>query len=90
METLAQTSLRTEALIARFRAERSTKRTSADGARANTTQSSDSVEISARASVSATVNGVLNDSVVEQINKVIQEAGIDLRMDTDGSVDVSP
>ena len=85
MDSLAQTTLHTEALIARFRAERSMKRTGADGARAHTSQSmSDSIEISAAATASA-VNGVVNDSVVEQINKVIQEAGIDLRIETDGS-----
>ena len=87
----------TEALLARFRAERSTKRLGADGARAYTspdqadhgTQSVDRIEISV-CSRSATVNGVLNDSVVEQINRSIQEAGIDLRIEMDGSIDVSP
>jgi len=49
----------------------------------------DRVEISVN-STSATVNGVLNDSVVEQINRAIQESGIDLRIETDGSIDVSP
>jgi hypothetical protein len=91
MDSLVQTNLHTEALIARFRAERSTKRTGADGARAHANQStSDSVEISATATTSTTVNGVVNDSVVEQINKAIQEAGIDLRIETDGSFAVSP
>lgn len=91
MDSLAQTTLHTEALIARFRAERSTKRAGADGARAHTSQSaSDSVEISAKATTSAAVNGVINDSVVEQINKAIQEAGIDLKIETDGSFEVSP
>ena len=33
---------------------------------------------------------MLNDSVVEQINKAIQEAGIDLWVDTEGSFEVSP
>ena len=90
MDSLTQTTLQTEALVARFRADLSTTRSGADGARAHTSQSAvDSVEISA-ASTAATVNGVLNDSVVEQINKAIQEAGIDLRIDTDGSFDVSP
>lgn len=97
MDGLNQISLQTEALIARFRAERSTRRSGADGARAHTTpdrsghstQSVDRVEISVN-STSATVNGVLNDSVVEQINRAIQEAGIDLRIETDGSIDVSP
>jgi hypothetical protein len=41
-------------------------------------------------STSVTATGVLNDSVVEQINKTIQEAGIDLRIEMDGSFDVSP
>ena len=102
MDSLTQTNLQTEALIARFRAERSTRTTGADGARAHTGQTSvdrvdladrvylvDRVEISA-ASTSVTATGVLNDSVVEQINKMIQEAGIDLRIETDGSFDVSP
>ena len=90
MDSLVQTSLHTEALIARFRAERTTKQTGADGARAHSSQSSnDSVEISAAATTSASVNGVVNDSVVEQINKAIKEAGIDLRIETDGSFEVS-
>ena len=90
MDSLTQTTFHTEALVARFRAELSTTRSGADGARAHTSQSAvDSVEISAASTV-ATMNGVLNDSVVEQINKAIQEAGIDLRIDTDGSFDVSP
>lgn len=88
-DSLVQTGLRAEALSARFRAERTTK-TRADGARAQNVQtSSDSVEITA-ASTAASVNGVLNDSVVEQINRAIQEAGIDLRIETDGSFEVSP
>jgi hypothetical protein len=97
MDGLTQTTIQTDALLARFRAERSTKRSGADGARAYTspnqvdhsTQSVDRVEISVN-STSATVNGVLNDSVVEQINRAIQESGIDLRIETDGSIDVSP
>ena len=97
MDGLTKTTIQAESLVARFRAERSTKRSGADGARAYTppdkadhgTQSVDRVEILVN-STSATVNGVLNDSVVEQINKAIQEAGIDLRIETDGSIDVSP
>ena len=50
---------------------------------------SDRVEISA-ASASAAGNGVLNDSVVEQINRAIQEAGIDQRVETAGSIDLLP
>ena len=91
MDSLTQTHLHAEVQIARFRAEQSSKRAGADGARAHTSrQTSDSVEISTEAATSATINGVLNDSVVEQINKAIQEAGIDLRIETDGSFDVSP
>ncbi len=46
MDSLTSISLQAEALIARFRAYRSTKRTGAEGARADTSQStSDSVEI---------------------------------------------
>jgi hypothetical protein len=41
-------------------------------------------------STSATVNGVLKDSVVEQINKAIQEAGIDLKIEAGKSFEVSP
>jgi hypothetical protein len=41
-------------------------------------------------STSATVNGVLNGSVVEQINKAIQEAGIDLKIEAGKSFEVSP
>lgn len=96
MDGLSQTTHQTDALIARFRAERSTKRSGADGARAHTPASGadrgtsvDRVEISVH-STSAAVNGVLNDSVVEQINRAIQEAGIDLRIEADGSIDVSP
>jgi len=109
MDGLTQTTIQTDALLARFRAERSTKRSGADGARAyqsatdsksvaNTVNRANSVdraelvdrvEISV-SSTSATVNGVLNDSVVEQINRSIQEAGIDLKIEAGGSFEVSP
>lgn len=90
MDSLVKMNLHAEALIARFRADRSSSRAGFEGARVHTNQSdNDSVEISAAASTSA-INGVLNDSVVEQINKAIQEAGIDLRIDPDGSLEVSP
>ena len=44
--------------------------------------SEDRVEISLAANLTVeAVNGILNDSVVEQINKAIQEAGIDLKVE---------
>ncbi|MDP6778113.1 MAG: DUF5610 domain-containing protein [Candidatus Latescibacteria bacterium] len=44
--------------------------------------SDDRVEISLAANLTVeAVNGILNDSVVEQINKAIQEAGIDLKVE---------
>ncbi len=90
MDSLTQTSLHTEALVARFRAERTTRWTGADGARAQSQSTSvDRFEFSAE-STAATLNGVLNDSIVERINEAIQKAGIDLRIDTNGSFDVSP
>ena len=49
------------------------------------------VEISLSANVTVeSVNGILNDSGVEQINKAIQEAGIDLRIEEELGSDQTP
>ncbi len=53
----------------------------------------DRVEISLAANLTVeAVNGILNDSVVEHINKAIQEAGIDLKVEEAeaSGTDVSP
>ena len=53
----------------------------------------DRVEISLAANLTVeAVNGILNDSVVEHINKAIQEAGIDLKVEEAeaSGIDTSP
>ncbi|MBK34298.1 MAG: hypothetical protein CME26_02060 [Gemmatimonadetes bacterium] len=97
MDFLSSTSIQTEALVARFRAHRkegedrvSRADVSVD-ARLSSTGRSDMVEISLSANMTVeTVNGILNDSVVEQINKAIQEAGIDLRIEEELGSDQTP
>ncbi len=97
MDFLSSTSVETEALIARFRAHRretearvSRTDVSVD-AHATATVQGDKVEISLSANMTVeTVNGILNDSVIEQINKAIQEAGIDLRIEEELESDQSP
>ena len=118
-----QTDIRTQELLAQFRAQRSLSRgeekktaaassgtvsasrsvkqdlylqaqASTSGMQAGQSQASeDRVEISLTANMTAeTVNGILNDSVVEQINKALQEAGIDLKVEDVGdlNIDTSP
>ena len=90
------TDIRTEALVARFRAQRSApgkaeRQRSDSGTLA--TAPIDRVEISLTANMTVeAANGVMEDSVVEQINKAIQEAGIDLTVEDAhrNEVDVSP
>jgi|SaaInl7_200m_RNA_FD_contig_31_201354_length_914_multi_15_in_0_out_0_2 hypothetical protein len=60
---------------------------------AGTAAGSDSVEISLTAGMTAhAANGIVMDSVVEQINKAIQEAGIDLTIEDAkaSGMDLSP
>lgn len=107
------TDIRTEALMAQFRAQRadaqkaqkpveknvrtvqSDVRFSASGLRSaqGGAMSGDKVEISLAASLTIeAANGILNNSVVEQINQVLQDAGIDLKIEETGEtrIDVSP
>jgi len=89
------TDIRTEVLVAQLRAQRSTADKSVKRPQPSmqTAGSVDRVEISLTANMTVeTVNGVLQDSIVEQINKAIQEAGIDLTVAEAyrKGVDVSP
>ena len=116
-----QTDIRTQELLARFRAQRSPLRRegkevaakpSGTGAASRAVRadlylqaqagasgvqaaqpgqtSGDRVEISLSANMTVeAVNGILNDSVVEQINKALQEAGIDLKVAADLGLDTS-
>jgi hypothetical protein len=73
--------IRIDVLLARFRAERArtapSRLPTGGGA-----SGGDRVEISASGSLNVrAVNGILNDSVVEQVNRAIQEAGIDLTVE---------
>ncbi len=53
--------------------------------------SEDRVEISLAANMTVeAVNGILDDSVVEQINKAIQEAGINLRVEDGQEAQIDP
>ena len=97
MDFLSSTSIQTEALVSRFRAHRKeteARVTQSDvgvDAHAAAPSRGDKVEISLTANMTVeTVNGILNDSVVEQINKAIQEAGIDLRVEAETGTDQSP
>jgi RecB family exonuclease len=91
------TDLHTEALLAQYRAQR-TKTRESQGAPDTpktqaTQQTKDRVEISISANLTVeTANGIMFDSVVEQINKALQEAGIDLKVEDgqSGKVDTSP
>ena len=97
MDFLSSTSIQTETFVPRFRAHREEveARVARPDVRPNAPASAsvqgDKVEISVSANMTVeTVNGILNDSVVEQINKAIQEAGIDLRVDEEPGTDQSP
>jgi len=92
-----QTDLHTEALLAQYRAQRTKTREShavSDNQNTHATQQTkDRVEISISAKLTVeTANGIMFDSVVEQINKALQEAGIDLKVEDgqSGKVDTSP
>ena len=119
-----QTDIRTQELLAQFRAQRSLPRgegkkavaessgtvaasrsvkqdlylqaqASTSGMQAGKSgqASGDRVEISLAANLTIeAANGILNDSVVEQINKALQEAGIDLKVEDVGdlNIDTSP
>ncbi|MCZ6634410.1 MAG: DUF5610 domain-containing protein [bacterium] len=53
-------------------------------------ETTDKVEISLSVELTVeTANGIMLDSVLEQINKVIQEAGIDLKVEDASGVDMS-
>ena len=89
------TDLHTEALLAQYRAQRTTTQqsTSDNKATQTTQQTKDRVEISISANLTTeTANGIMFDSVVEQINKALQEAGIDLKVEDGqtGKIDTSP
>ena len=90
------TNIRTEILVGRHRTQKSASGTieGRRGASANPVSSPvDRVEISLTANMTVeAVNGVMQDLVVEQINKAIQEAGIDLTVEEAqlNEVDVSP
>jgi len=92
------TDIHTEALLAQYRAHRATTRESHDTATTNkkpapTQNTKDRVEISLSANLTVgAANGIMLDSVVEQINKALQEAGIDLKVEDgqSGKIDTSP
>lgn len=91
------TDLHTEALLAQYRAQRTQTRESHAASENQNThatqQTKDRVEISLSANLTVeTANGIMFDSVVEQINKALQEAGIDLKVEDgqSGKVDTSP
>lgn len=83
-----------ERLTAHYRAQRTstdTRRTASDvlGRVPPVQKSEDRVEISAEMTVEV-ANGIVLDSVTEQINKALQEAGIDLKVEESGGQDFSP
>ena len=91
------TDLHTEALWAQYRTKRTQTRDSHGATDKQNThatqQTKDRVEISISANFTVeTANGIMFDSVVEQINKALQEAGIDLKVEDgqSGKVDTSP
>lgn len=92
------TDMHTEALLARFRALRTethqTNKPVSEKIKQPTQKvQMDRVEISLSANLTVqAANGIMNDSVVEQINKALQEAGIDLKADDvqAGKIDASP
>lgn len=89
------TDLHTEALLAQYRAQRTTTQQSTSGNKTTQTtqQTEDRVEISISTNLTPeTANGIMFDSVVEQINKALREAGIDLKVEDGqtGKIDTSP
>lgn len=91
------TDIHTEAILAQYRAQRTTTRESHTASDKKNTQAThqtqDRVEISIAANLTPeAANGIMFDSVVEQINKALQEGGIDLKAEDGqtGKVDVSP
>ncbi|MDA0710224.1 MAG: DUF5610 domain-containing protein [bacterium] len=91
------TDLRTDALMAQYRTQRAPTRDVQASTPPKTAPTKaeigDRLEISISANLTVeTANGIMFDSVVEQINKALQEAGIDLKVDdeTAGKIDTSP
>ena len=81
------TDIHTKSLSFQMTAHRAFRSAKRSSERVETT---DKVEISLFADMKVgTANGIMLDSVVEQINKVIQEAGIDLKMEEASGVDMS-
>lgn len=89
------TDRHTEALLAHYRAQRTTTRaiqTPSDtktGQAIHTTKDRVEISISANLTTEA-ANGILFDSVVEQINKALQEGGINLKVEDGEKMDLSP
>lgn len=89
------TDLHIEALQAQFHARRTQAyHTQKEKPKlSEQTVQTDRVEISLSANMTVqAANGIMNDSVVEQINKALQEAGIDFKVEETqgGKIDVSP
>ncbi len=89
--------LNTEALLAQYQAQRTTSResreTSDNKITQTTHQTKDSVELSISANLTTeAANGIMFTSVTDQINKALQEAGIDLKVEDGqtGKIDTSP
>ena len=81
------TGIHTKSLSFQMTAHKTSQSAKRSSERVETT---DKVEISLSADMKVeTANGIMLDSVVEQINKVIQEAGIDLKMEEASGVDMS-
>ena len=86
------TDIHTEALLAQYRAQRTTTRapqTTEKAAASHKTEDRVELSISANLTTEA-ANGILFDSVVEQINKALQEGGINLKVEEDHKTDTSP
>jgi len=89
------TDLHTESMLAQFHAQKTAYRhtTQTESPKPSKNVSEDRVEISLSTNMTVgTANGIMFDSVVEQINKALQEAGIDLTVEDahNGKLDVSP
>lgn len=86
------TDLHTEALLAQYRAQRTTTRAAqavTDAPVTHKTKDRGELSISANLTTDA-ANGIMFNSVVEQINKALQEGGIDLKVEEDHKIDTSP
>ncbi|MDP6039862.1 MAG: DUF5610 domain-containing protein [Candidatus Latescibacteria bacterium] len=89
-----ETAVHIERLTSHYRAQRTStdnrRMVAAESGRADSAQRlEDRVEISAEMTVEV-ANGIVHDSVTEQINKALQEAGIDLKVEESGGQNFSP